>query len=56
MCDDDGWEEEPEPLLEPLAMTEVQVIVTDNPVVATLLGPDGAVLAQRRARPRFGFA
>lgn len=29
--------------------------VTDNPVVATLLGPNGATLRQWRERPLFGF-
>ncbi len=29
--------------------------VTDNPVVAELLGPDGQVLRQWTERPPFGF-
>jgi hypothetical protein len=34
---------------------DLSLEVTDNPVVAELLGPDGAVVRQWRARPPFGF-
>lgn len=54
MNDDDEWDED-EPLLKPLAMTEVEVIVTDNPVVARLLGPTGETIRERRERRPFGF-
>lgn len=54
MNDDDEWDED-EPLLEPLAMTEVEVTVTENPVVATLLGPNGETIREWRQRPPFGF-
>lgn len=53
-CDED-WFDEPEPILGPLALTEVTVDVSDNPVVAELLGPDGKVLLEVRERPPFGF-
>lgn len=32
-----------------------QLTETDNPVVATLLGPDGQPIRQWRERPAFGF-
>ena len=32
-----------------------KLAVTDNPVVATLLGPNGAPIRQWRERPPFGF-
>jgi hypothetical protein len=51
---DDEWCDEP-PVLQPLDMTQVQVEVSDNPIVAELLGPDGEVLRQWRERPPFGF-
>jgi hypothetical protein len=53
--DDEWWEEDPPPILPPLAMAEVTVTVTDNPITAELLGPNGKVLRQWRARPPFGF-
>ena len=31
------------------------VIETDNPIVATLLGPDGSTIRQWRERPPFGY-
>jgi hypothetical protein len=52
--DDEDWDES-QPLLEPLSFTEVHVVVSENPVVAELLGPDGKTLRQWRARPPFGF-
>lgn len=51
---DEDWDE-PEPLVGPLALTEIIVEVTENPIVAELLGPDGNVLRQWRERPQFGF-
>lgn len=33
----------------------IEVTVTDNPVVATLYGPDGSVLIELRERPPIGF-
>jgi hypothetical protein len=53
--DDEEWWDDPPPILEPMAMTQVQVEVTENPVVAELLGPGGEVLRQWRERPPFGF-
>lgn len=32
-----------------------EMTVTDNPVVATLLGPSGQPIRQWRERPAFGF-
>ena len=32
-----------------------ELAVTDNPVVATLIGPTGAPIRQWRERPPFGF-
>lgn len=37
------------------APDSIEVEVTDNPIVATLLGPDGEPLAQFTERPPFGF-
>ena len=37
------------------APTTIEVEVTDNPVVAVLLGPDGEVLIEGRERPAFGY-
>lgn len=34
---------------------DLEVIVTDNPVVAVLFGPDGRPIRQWRARPPLGF-
>lgn len=45
------WDDEP--LLGPPVAE--QVIETENPIVAELLGPDGAPIRQWRARPPFGF-
>ncbi len=53
--DDEEWWDEPEPMLGPLALTGVQVTVTDNPVVRQLLGADGAVLRVWRERAPLGF-
>lgn len=33
----------------------IDVEVTDNPVIAELLGPDGSPIRQWRARPVIGF-
>lgn len=33
----------------------IEVTVTDNPVVGTLLGPDGRVLVEIREREPIGF-
>jgi hypothetical protein len=53
--DDEWWEDDPPPILQALDMTQVQVEVTENPITAELLGPDGKVLRQWRERPPFGF-
>lgn len=54
--DGEDWDDSEQPLLlEPLALTEIQVTVTENPVVRELLGPDGKTLRQWRERPSFGF-
>lgn len=34
---------------------EIQLDVTENPVVGVLLGPDGEVLRQVRERPPIGY-
>lgn len=34
---------------------EAELTVTDNPIVATLLGPKGEPIRQWRARPPIGF-
>jgi hypothetical protein len=52
---EDWYWEEPEPVLAPMDMTQVQVTMTDNPIVAELLGPNGDVLRQWRERPPVGF-
>lgn len=54
MTEDWDWEEA-EPLLGPLDFAGVQVVVTDNPIVAVLLGPNGEVLREWRERRPFGF-
>lgn len=33
----------------------IEVLVTDNPVVARLYGPDGSVLIELHERPPIGF-
>jgi hypothetical protein len=42
-----------DPVPEPPAL---EVEVTENPVIAEILGPHGEVLAQMLARPPIGFA
>lgn len=41
--------------IEPLGMAEVNVTVTENPVVVRLLGPSGETIREWRERPTFGF-
>ncbi len=41
---------------EPAPAPWPDVDVTENPVVAELLGPDGSVIAQLLERPPIGFA
>lgn len=55
-CDPDEEDEEwIDSGVEPMAWTGINVDVTENPVVAELLGPDGDVIRQWRERPPFGF-
>lgn len=49
---DDLWDE---PYCGAPSLEDITVTVTDNPVVAELLGPDGDVIRQWRERPPFGF-
>ena len=37
------------------SLDDVELTVSDNPVVATLLGPDGKPIRQWRERPPFGY-
>lgn len=50
---DDDWEEADETPPDP---PELEVEVSENPVIATLLGPDGQVIRTLLARPPVGFA
>ena len=49
--DKDDVDDGPQPADAP----ELEVEVSDNPVVATLLGPDGEVLVEVREREPIGF-
>lgn len=48
----DFYDDEPDPYVQ---APHLEVWVTDNPVVAELLGPDGEVITQWRERPPIGF-
>lgn len=50
----DPWEEESVDDAVPPPALEVEV--SENPILATLLGPDGEVIRTLLARPPIGFA
>ena len=49
------WLDEVHEIEHEFDIPEVSFEVTDNPVVAQLLGPDGEPIRQWRERPPFGY-